>query len=104
MEVLGDIPYGTKGMILMQNPLLEIKDVLDYIQTLDIQKERLENSEDYALWHFTNQYDSNSKDHEYLVNTKQEYLLYGMCKRNPVVRYLRDRYIGFRKLTEPYSA
>ena len=41
MEVLGDIPYGTKGMILMQNPLLEIKDVLDYIQTLDIQKRKI---------------------------------------------------------------
>ena len=90
--------------MIMQKPLLEIKDVLDYIQTIDIQKERLENSEDFAIWHFTNQYDPNSKDHEYLVNTSQEYLLYGMCKRNPMVKYLRNRYLGFRKLRESYIA
>ena len=41
MEVLGDIPYWLKGMIFMQKPLLEIKDVLDYIQTLDIQKRKI---------------------------------------------------------------
>lgn len=82
----------------MQKLLLEIKDVLQYIQTLDIHKERLEKSEDFALLHFTNQYDPNSKDHEYLVNTSQEYLLYGMCKRNPMVRYLCNRHSALGNL------
>lgn len=84
-------------------PIMSITDLIFYVKSIDVRKERHKDSLKYHLWKYVNLLDPSSNDREYLDGTHQTYLVKSEMKK-PTFKDLYDHCIGFKLYVDAMSA
>lgn len=83
-------------------PIMSITDLLLYVKSINVRKERYKDSPKYHLWNYVNLLDPSSSDRKYLEGTHQTYLVKGAMKK-PLFKEFYNRCIGFKLYVDAMS-
>lgn len=76
-------------------PIMSITDLIFYVKSIDVRKERYKDSPKYHLWNYVNLLDPSSNDRKYLDGTHQTYLVKGAMKKS-LFKEFYNQCIGFK--------
>lgn len=83
-------------------PIMSITDLLLYVKSIDVRKERYKDSPKYHLWNYVNLLDPSSSDRKYLDGTHQTYLVKSAMKK-PLFKEFYNQCIGFKLYVDAMS-
>ena len=83
-------------------PIMSITDLLLYVRSIDVRKERYKDSPKYHLWNYVNLLDPSSGDRKYLDGTHQTYLVKSAMKK-PLFKEFYNQCIGFKLYVDAMS-
>lgn len=83
-------------------PIMSITDLIFYVKSIDVRKERYKDSPKYHLWNYVNLLDPSSSDRKYLDGTHQTYLVRSSMKK-PLFKEFYNQCIGFKLYVDAMS-
>lgn len=88
---------------MFDHPLMSITDLLLYVKSIDVRKERYKDSPKYHLWNYVNLLDPSSSDRKYLDGTHQTYLVRSSMKK-PLFKEFYNQCMGFKLYVDAMTA
>ena len=83
-------------------PIMAITDLIFYVKSIDVRKERYKDSPKYHLWNYVNLLDPSSSDRKYLDGTHQTYLVRSSMKK-PLFKEFYNQCMGFKLYVDAMS-